>query len=584
MSINPVRVLWSKSIQHRLALLISLLVVTAMFALGLLFYLQFRHALNQRVLLQLSSIRQLKKVQIEEYLAQQSVHLDRLLAEDSILPDIAVWPEDSSCYSFQHDSLGLTAKMRIFLSKQTRYGRYDLTHLSVDGSIFLAYVLPTEDGKRIVFPDRAPKIQEILLERTGMGETGETYIVGPDGNLRTKSRFFPDTPPYEINANTMGVQEAVDGKEGAKIFKDYRDVKVFSSYGPLLAADLHWVILSEIDEVEALQPLAEVQRRLLFISILLVGLTIFGSFQLASLLVRPLVKMKDLLKEMARGNFDVKVPQRASRDEIQDMFQALDQLVDAVNRVRTFASQIGAMELEEHYELLSEQDALGKSLLNMREKLKAFNKKEEAHQLLVQKSILQGQEKERARLSKELHDGMGPVLTSLKLMIQQHQIPEEEKRKIRDLLDETITEVRRMTYNLMPQALIDFGVGQSLARLVDMVSDASKIDIVYVNDMMSDSHLALDVHVGLYRIAQEALNNSIKHSKASEIHLSLTEFPDRISFFFRDNGSGFDTTKNSVGSGLLNMRERSRVLGGTFEMKSNEEGTTIEIEIPHIDD
>lgn len=580
MSSTSNRVLWSKSIQHRLALLMSLLVMTAMIALGVLFYLQFKHALNQRVLLQLSSIRQLKKVQIEEYLTKQFEQQESMLSDDSLRLDVKGWPIDTLHYFIENDSTVLTPAMRAHITGKKSYGRFDLSHLTTDGSMLLAYLMPMSEGKTLVSLDRAAKIQEILLERTGMGETGETYIVGHEGNLRTSSRFFPNNPPFQISANTQGVVAANNGEEGIDIIRDYRGVKVFSSYGPLLAEDLHWVILSEIDEVEALEPLGEVRRRLLIISILLFGFTIVGSFKLSSLLVRPLVKMKDLLKEMAKGNFDVDVPQRASGDEIQDMFEALDQLVSAVSRVRSFASRIGALELEEDYELLGDRDTLGKSLLSMRDKLKAFNQQEEAHQLQVQKSILQGQERERARLAKEMHDGVGPVLTSLKLMVQQLSIPDLEKVKIRDLLDDTITEVRRMTYNLMPQALMDFGVGHSLANLVDILADASNIDISYVNDMKSDSHLALDVHVGLYRIAQEALNNSIKHSGASKVHLSLTEFSDRISFYFQDNGNGFDTTESFVGSGLLNMQERTRVLGGIFGIHSDEKGTRIEIEIP----
>ncbi|MCB0686706.1 MAG: sensor histidine kinase, partial [Saprospiraceae bacterium] len=260
-------------------------------------------------------------------------------------------------------------------------------------------------------------------------------------------------------------------------------------------------------------------------------------------------------------------------------FHALEQLIKSIKQTMMFADEIGRMNLDADYQLLGKGDRLGRSLIAMREKLKIMKLQEEQLQLMTQKSLLQGQERERERLSRDMHDGLGPLLTSLKMMIQRIRMIPEEKEKIKQTLDETISEVRRMTYNLMPQALVDFGVGAALENLVKMTSKASGLNIRYANSM-KESRLPDTVNIGLYRIAQEALNNSLKHSGASEIKMSLTEFDDRISFYFEDNGQGFDVTKSYPGSGLLNIKERCRVLNGILHMESNQDGTVLEIEIP----
>lgn len=137
-----------------------------------------------------------------------------------------------------------------------------------------------------------------------------------------------------------------------------------------------------------------------------------------------------------------------------------------------------------------------------------------------------------------------------------------------------------MTYNLMPQALVDFGVGEALANLTKMSAKISGVSIKYAHTMKKDSRLPDEVNIGLYRIAQEVLNNALKHSGAHEIKMSLTEFDDRISFYFQDDGHGFDTSKIYPGAGLINIRERCRLLRGSINLTSDMAGTTIEIEIP----
>jgi len=143
-------------------------------------------------------------------------------------------------------------------------------------------------------------------------------------------------------------------------------------------------------------------------------------------------------------------------------------------------------------------------------------------------------------------------------------------------------EVRRISNNLMPQALLDFGIGEALANLVEYLRKMTKIEINYVNTTFQNSALPSDISIGIYRIAQEAINNAIKHADATTINVSITEFDDTINLFIKDNGRGFDIEGRYTGAGLLNMKERCRLMNGDILISSNHEGTTIDIEIKKV--
>jgi signal transduction histidine kinase len=554
--------------------------VPLLLILSFLFYWQFRNALNQRVLLQLSSIKQLKSVQIEDYLEQEwsqfETSVNALIGgvgtESNDLADIMLIDRQVKL-----DSLNPAVKHLLTLDQA---GIHDLSSFSPEGKILIGYFTAVDSTRSAVRISTAEKIQQIVLERTGMGETGETYLVGPDYALRSLSRFLSMDPPATIEARTSGVLNSLNGIEGSGIFPDYRNVMVFSAYGLVEVSFIRWVILSELDKSEAHQPLESMRNRLIFILFAVLSVTLFGSFWLANSMVKPLVTMKARLIDMSLGSFSLTKMTSYRKDEIGDMFKALDELVKSVRQAMGFARAIGSMNLDTKYEMLSEHDSLGRALINMQQRLKDFQDQAEQMQLHTQKAILRGQEKDRERLSREMHDGLGPLLTSLRMIIQQLEISNDNKEKIKGMLDETIAEVRRMTYNLMPQALVDFGVGGALANLAKLSSKASGISIGYSYSMKSDSRLPDEINTGLYRIAQEILNNALKHSGASEIKMSLTEFDDRISFYFQDNGHGFDTTKTYDGSGLLNIRERCRILRSTLNLTSGKDGTIVEIEIP----
>ncbi|WP_422362199.1 ATP-binding protein [Reichenbachiella sp.] len=565
------------NIGNKLALtMIGLLLVVSAF-ISYLFYVQFDSALKERVLLQLSSVKQLKIVKIRKELNER-YEAFRLRSKnpDNTEPSPLFFHE--GIYATVPDSL-LGYPIRTMLGGVSdRITLFDLTQHNPSHEITIGFITQIQGGFLIALAEES-EIQGILLERTGLGQTGESYIVGSDFKLRTKSRFLRDSPK-NVTVKSDGVLRALNNEPGEDLIYDYRGTQVFSSYEKIELSGLKWVILTEINHQEALFPLEELKNNLMIMILVIIFAVLIGSYYLSKKMVSPIVEMEQKLTDMSKGILDpIKSPQSRD-DEIGHMFDALNKLVNALNETIVFAGKIGAGNFDASYQLLSEDDKLGQALMQMKEKLQEYHENEQRLLVENQRSILNGEEGERSRLSKEMHDGLGPMLTTMKMSIQSTNLSVPTKKNILNHIDETIKEVRRMSNNLMPSVLADFGAGEAIGNLVDQINKSSDIKIRYKNDMPSEAKIDDSIQITLYRVAQESINNAIKHSKAKEIKLSITAFDNRVSFFVSDNGIGFDPKKSTNGNGLRNMKERVKLANGTLDIDSQPTGTTLEIEIP----
>ncbi|WP_162342154.1 sensor histidine kinase [Cyclobacterium salsum] len=567
-----------KSIRSWIVVLINLLVIPVVIILSIFSYREFKNALDERVLLQLTSIKSLKRIQLETFLKKEmknffngSGEITEMSRAD-ILDSIPI-NVNTSCLQRKLNSINTVESL------------IDFSPCASDGEVILAMVRKMGDEIRQIKWIDTNAIQEILLERTGMGQSGETYLVGDDYRMRSVSRFFPLKPPGQIVARTSGAIQAISGVDGYGIFDDYRGIPVYSSYDKLGIPDLDWAILSEIDVKEVTIPLLEMRNKLVGISILVLLFALAFSFFISIVLTKPLLKMRLFLNNMTRGNYDFKIVNTYPTIEINEMFVALEKLQKSIQEAIHFSSEIGNMNMNAEYQLSEEGDLLGKSLVVMQEKLMAYEIAAKKSRSLAKKSLIEGQENERKRLSKELHDGLGPLLTSLKLMVQTSGLSSQDKKKINTLVDETIDEIRRMTYNLMPSALVDFGVGKALSSFIDVIKKSSGIEIIYDDSTLGNAgKLSLDLDICLFRVCQELINNSLKHSNANKITISLTEFSDKISLYYVDDGIGFNMDSIAPGSGLKNIKERIDVFDGYLKIRSGEKGTAVEVEIPFEDE
>lgn len=226
---------------------------------------------------------------------------------------------------------------------------------------------------------------------------------------------------------------------------------------------------------------------------------------------------------------------------------------------------------------------IGRSrLMKERERLnqEKLERLEREKQLVATQAALEGETSERSRLARDLHDGLGSMLSVVK-----HSIPaiqagtvidsESEKRFNRalGLLDESIGELRRIAHHMMPESLIRLGLKEALQ---DFCQAHEKLTFAfYGNEERIDSKL----EVLIYRAVQELVTNALKHAQASMINVQVIQEPRRISITVEDNGKGFEVKQTGKsGMGLQNLKHRVHSYGGIMDISSGKGGTEIIME------
>lgn len=198
--------------------------------------------------------------------------------------------------------------------------------------------------------------------------------------------------------------------------------------------------------------------------------------------------------------------------------------------------------------------------------------------------LVGAQEEERARVARELHDELGPLLTSVGLMSERLErddlstLDREQLRALRDRITSTVGEMRNLVWSLRPRELDD-GLGAAVERLADRT--AADHDIrVEVEDRLAGVRVAPSTEVTVFRVIQEAFTNVIRHSEAKAVSLVLDVRDDRLVVVVDDDGIGFDPATRTEGSGLLGMRERARLIGGDLTIEAAAgRGTTVRLEV-----
>jgi len=199
-------------------------------------------------------------------------------------------------------------------------------------------------------------------------------------------------------------------------------------------------------------------------------------------------------------------------------------------------------------------------------------------------AIFQGQEIERKRLSKDLHDGLVQQLAAAKFQINS-TIPVAQNKKTKTsliasnkILAEAIKEVRTICFNLMPATLEEFGLLNAIKEYASRYKGASKFEIVKNPDV---PEISPELQNDLFRISQEFISNAIKHGKASKIKIQFSSENNSLKIIFTDNGNGFDTNLPSNGMGLRNIQGRIKSHNGVTKIISRiDKGTSIKILIP----
>jgi two-component system, NarL family, sensor histidine kinase DevS len=200
--------------------------------------------------------------------------------------------------------------------------------------------------------------------------------------------------------------------------------------------------------------------------------------------------------------------------------------------------------------------------------------------------VVDAQELERRRLSRELHDETGQALASILLGLKslEETLENDASRAatadLRELVVGTLQDVRRLAVELRPSALDDFGLVPALEHLTSAFAEQTGIRVEF-GAALGDRRLPGEAETAIYRIVQEALTNVVKHAHARQVSISLTRTEGSVKAVIEDDGQGFDPAGPEGGHGLIGMRERLGLLGGRLQIESSAgSGTTVAVEVP----
>jgi PAS domain S-box-containing protein len=508
-------------------------------------------------------------------------------------------------------------------------------------------------------------INRIMLEqdsRSGLGESGESYLVGSDKYMRSTSRFGQESV-LTIKVESEGVAACADGRSDTQVITDYRGIPVLSSFTSLGIEGLGWHILAEIDLKEVMLPVLNIRNRI----ILLACAVCFGMLSIAVVvsnrIINPLISLRDMAIHISKGKYGATIPV-TGQDEIADLTEAFNkmsiqikeqtkELIEREKRLKHFyeatkdgiilhhrgipvlinqamASQTG-YRIEElmlknineiiavndtdrylshpdkpfSYETIAYRKNGSKFPVEVQENpiefegkilsssvIRDIQERKEAQEALNKEreksmsSFIDGQEGERERLSRELHDGLGQALIAMKMQLESikpDDIARTEKKvaTVKSFVINTIEDVRRMSNNLMPAVLSNFGLVDALNHLIKQIAASTPIQINF-DHRGENRNLPPKLSTYIYRIVQEAINNAVKHSAAREISVMLIIEETKIWLLIEDDGKGFSQeTLRSAGNGLYNMRERVNLLHGTIDITPTVgKGVIINVKIP----
>lgn len=222
-------------------------------------------------------------------------------------------------------------------------------------------------------------------------------------------------------------------------------------------------------------------------------------------------------------------------------------------------------------------------VVSVRDIHQKFNSEQQEKEIQLLEAVIEGEEKERSRLARELHDGISGMLVAAKLHFntlkekvpQLAEIPEYQHGL--SLLDTAVIQVRQTSHNLMPEVLLENGLVKALNRYCITISnDHLTVNFIALNEI---DRYSSNFELAIYRITQELINNTIKHAQATNVLVQLSQYNNVLSLTIEDNGIGFSEESAENGMGLKSIRKRVSAMKGNMDIHSiSGQGTSICLE------
>ncbi|OFX85756.1 MAG: hypothetical protein A2W99_05725 [Bacteroidetes bacterium GWF2_33_16] len=195
----------------------------------------------------------------------------------------------------------------------------------------------------------------------------------------------------------------------------------------------------------------------------------------------------------------------------------------------------------------------------------------------VLNAIIETEERERKRFAKDLHDGLGPLLSTVKMSVSALMKTEKDEKNLEiikntdHVINEAIKSIKEISNNLSPHVLTNFGLASAVKNFTDKINETKVVEI-NVDSTIYKQRFPTNIEVVLYRTICELVNNSLQHGNAKNIRINLTSTDSILDLIYEDNGKGFDVSKvlqeNTSGTGLRNMISRIESVNGTYKFES----------------
>jgi signal transduction histidine kinase len=391
---------------------------------------------------------------------------------------------------------------------------------------------------------------EALLSQVQVGEHGVVYLLDGTGQILAHSRSDQARPTL---AGHTGVPIALqDDEAGTTLCYSPEGERMTLAYAPVDLSDLGWRVVIEQPWDEVIGPVLRFSQFMPLVAALAAIISVLALYYGVRAIVRPLQALGQRAERVAWGDFGATESPVGGVQEIEDLQRTLDQMA---KRIQSYQ---GGM-----------------------------------HDYIA--AITRGQEDERKRLARELHDDTSQALIALKQQVEMAQKllsrdPDraaERLAQVRAMLAETLESVRRFSRDLRPIYLEDLGflpALEMLTREADQEEDLS----VQLAISGSTRRLPSDLELAAYRIVQESLNNVIQHAGASEAWVRVRFEAEHLTLSVRDNGQGFeapdlpDVLARRGHFGLMGIQERALLYGGQLTIRSAPgEGTEVLVHLPY---
>jgi len=372
---------------------------------------------------------------------------------------------------------------------------------------------------------------------------------------------------HQAQANREGWAEA-SGLTGA------RRIFAFTSIGPAHAPDLY--ALAGLSE-EFVYAGAQRMLRLSLTGLAVIGLVALLAAWLSAelMIVRRTKRVVHAAERMAAGDL-------SARAGLQGDFSEVGQLAHAFDSMAASLQERDA----ENERLIAEMQQLNAGLearvVKRTEQLLVSNTRLVASQTELRRlseELMRITEQERTRISREIHDQLGQLLTAIKMelraiergLARDPQVAREHIKETAGLVDETIRTVRRISADLRPGILDDFGLGAAIEWQMEQFRKRTGMEAELEAHIVEES-LSKDMATAAFRILQEALTNVARHSEATAVNVAVRTTDAELLLTVRDNGKGLNPDPNHRSFGVVGMRERARQFGGSVTIADNPGG------------